>query len=124
ELMKLRLTDKVNIIYTKPQPVNEVFIAPMILMPFVENAFKHGVSPNQPSTLEINVSQQGSTLKVLVKNEIFNIKGLDIEKSSGIGLANTKRRLELLYPDHHTLKISEYEAKYQVELMLSLSFDK
>ncbi len=123
ELMKLRLTDKVEVTFEKPNGVNDVLISPMLLLPFIENAFKHGVSAQLPSRIYIAISQHSPLLQMQVVNTMFTEKGLSFEESHGIGLVNTKRRLDLLYPNHHMLSVNENTDKneYQVHLTLDLS---
>ncbi|WP_020529862.1 sensor histidine kinase [Flexithrix dorotheae] len=121
ELMRLRLTDKAEVLFQKPQAFKDLLVAPMILMPFVENAFKHGIIPGESCKVEIKIEQTGDELRFLVKNDIYITSGLDIEKNSGIGLANTRRRLELLYPGTHELTIEENQKNFRVVLLLHLA---
>ncbi|MDQ4140070.1 MAG: histidine kinase [Bacteroidota bacterium] len=123
QLMQLRLTENVKVTFCKPNPVTDVMIAPMLLLPFVENAFKHGVSTISPCHIQIKVEQHGPELRVNVSNTIVNEKKLVLEESSGIGLVNTRRRLDLLYPGNYQLTVAENtpENEYQVNLTLNLS---
>lgn len=123
QLMQLRLTDNVTVSFRKPTPINDVMIAPMLLLPFVENAFKHGVSTLVPSHIQIVIKQQGPELTVEVSNTIVNEKKLTLEESNGIGLTNTRRRLDLLYPGNYQLSASENpaEKEYQVHLTLNIT---
>lgn len=122
-LMKLRLTEKVTVTFEKPSPVQDVLVAPMLFLPFVENAFKHGVSALLPSKIHIAIQQQGQTLELDVRNSILPEKRVVLEESSGIGLVNTNRRLDLLYPGHYKLSVTEKtpENEYRVHLKLDLS---
>jgi two-component system LytT family sensor kinase len=104
-LMRLRLTENVQIIYEKQEGMRNYEIAPMLFLPFVENAFKHGISLINPSYIYIDISQSQNKLKVEVKNSLFEDKAQYLEESNGIGVVNTKRRLDLLYPEKHTLEI-------------------
>lgn len=123
QLMQLRLTDKVNVIFESPDPVNDLQIAPMLLLPFVENAFKHGVSTVHPGNIYIIIKQQGKTLEVEVRNSILNHKGSIFEENNGIGLTNTRRRLNLLYPGRYTLHAGENtsDMEFLVQLKIDLS---
>ncbi|QMU30019.1 sensor histidine kinase [Adhaeribacter radiodurans] len=123
QLMQLRLTENVKVTFYKPNPVTEVMIAPMLLLPFVENAFKHGVSTILPCHIQIKVEQHGPNLHVNVTNTIVNEKKLVLEESSGIGLVNTRRRLDLLYSGNYQLTAGENtpENEYQVHLTINLS---
>jgi len=122
-LMQLRLTDVVKINFDVPSGLKDMPIAPMILVPFVENAFKHGVSATKQSHINITVRQDASILHLDVENSIINDNSVSLDTNSGIGLVNTKRRLDLLYPGKHKLEISEMNAnnEYTVHLMLDLS---
>jgi two-component system LytT family sensor kinase len=122
-LMQLRLTDMVKINFTSPVSLKDVAIAPMIFLPFVENAFKHGVSATQPSNITISIEQNDTALELKIANTIIKEQINNLERASGIGLNNTKRRLDLLYPEKHTLLINEnpIENVYSVHLTLKLS---
>lgn len=123
QLMQLRLTDKVTVIFEPPVPLHDGPIAPMLLLPFVENAFKHGVSALEPSRIYMGIQQHGAQLQVEVRNSLFPDKRPSPDESHGIGLANTRRRLDLLYADHYTLSVTEHtpDNEYQVMLTLLLS---
>jgi len=123
DLMKLRLTDVVKIDFVVPAAVNDTAIAPMIFLPFVENAFKHGVSATQQSFIDIKVAQHNGTVELTVVNTIIKDQNTNLEEGSGIGLNNTKRRLDLLYPGKHTLIIKESadESTYLIHLTLNMA---
>ena len=123
QLMQLRLTDKVTVSLTAPDPLHDRPIAPMLLLPFVENAFKHGVSALHPSRIAINVQQQQNRLLLDVCNTVFAEKAPSLEAGNGIGLTNTRRRLDLLYPGQYALQINEHTpaGEYHVHLTLNLS---
>lgn len=122
-LMELRLTDVVKIDFSAPAALRDMAIAPMIFLPFIENAFKHGVSATQPSYINITVTQKDSVIELNVVNTIIKEQNTNLEEGNGIGLNNTKRRLDLLYPGKHTLLINEstVENAYLVHLTLDLA---
>jgi hypothetical protein len=122
-LMQLRLTDVVKIDFTSPAALKDVAIPPMLFLPFVENAFKHGVSATQPSQISISVEQKDNTLLLNVFNTIIKEQSNNLEAGSGIGLNNTRRRLDLLYPGKYTLLTNEDTTAntYTVNLTLDLS---
>ncbi|MBS1610324.1 MAG: histidine kinase [Bacteroidetes bacterium] len=122
-LMKLRLTDVVRITINTPANLQDMPLAPMILLPFVENAFKHGVSTTQQSYIDIIISQKNKQLDVMVNNSIIKDNSISLEANSGIGLINTRRRLGLLYPGKYKLDIGERKTatEYSVHLVLDLS---
>lgn len=123
QLMELRLTDKVTVTLDTPSPLRDLSIAPMLFLPFVENAFKHGVSTLEPSWIRISVQQQDHQLQMDVRNTLFTQKSPSLETDNGIGLVNTRRRLDLLYPGQYTLYINEHTmaGEYHVQLTLNLA---
>lgn len=105
KLMRLRLNENVQIIYEKPEGMSNYAVAPMLFLPFVENAFKHGISLVNPSYIYIDINQSENKVKLEVKNSLFEEKAQHLEDSNGIGVINTKRRLDLLYPGKYTLEV-------------------
>lgn len=122
-LMQLRLTDVVKIDFREPPSVKDMPVAPMIFLPFIENAFKHGVSATHPSHIDISVEQRDNIIDLKVTNTIIKEQSNNLEEGSGIGLNNTRRRLDLLYPGKYTLMINENTEDniYSVHLTLDLS---
>jgi two-component system, LytTR family, sensor kinase len=122
-LMQLRLTEVVKIEFISPVALKDMSLAPMIFLPFVENAFKHGVSATQPSNISIVVEQNNNLVELKVVNTIIKEQSNNLEAGSGIGLNNTRRRLDLLYPGKYSLVINENTAEntYSVHLTLDLS---
>jgi len=102
ELMKLRLNDTTRVIFEGPLLGQDIQIAPMLFLPYIENAFKHGVSSVQPSVIAIELKMEEKVLELKVTNSIFNENAVTADNYGGIGLSNTKRRLDLLYPGKHT----------------------
>jgi two-component system LytT family sensor kinase len=97
-------------------------IAPMLLVPFIENAFKHGISLREESHIRVSLELKQST----VYFDVFNTKHIrpenDPEKNSnGIGLMNVKQRLQLVYPGKHELLIRETAHDYFVHLVINLA---
>jgi two-component system LytT family sensor kinase len=125
ELMKLRMQEKTKLIYREPAHYEDVQVAPMLLLPYIENAFKHGISAVGDNELLIDISFAGRELTLLVENKIHRKNNIDqhFQESSGIGLQNTLRRLELLYPEKYALDIIEDKEteQYRVHLKLNLS---
>lgn len=98
-------------------------IAPMLLIPFVENAFKHGISFREPSHINVSLDIKDKTLYFDVHNSkhIRNGNGTDPEKDkSGIGLENVRQRLLLLYPGKHELLIRDSAREFYVHLTIQL----
>ena len=119
ELMKLRLPEKVSVNFKKPENAQHVLIAPMLLLPYIENAFKHGISSQQKSTIDIDITLHEKQLKMRVVNTIFDSSGLKLE-GSGIGIQNTQRRLELIYPNAHNVSSTRQDGHYIVVFELDL----
>ncbi|MFD2514760.1 sensor histidine kinase [Pontibacter locisalis] len=123
ELQRLRTSVSPNInIETKIQEVvSDKFIAPMLLIPFVENAFKHGISLKHKSWIRITLHTADNKLYFDVYNSTHPKQEQDPEKDkSGVGLVNVKQRLDLLYPKRHELIIRETAEEYFVHLTLQL----
>lgn len=93
-------------------------IAPMLLIPFIENSFKHGVSTDDPVDISIDIAVADGKLNMQISNKIF---AKNIVTGTNSGLQITKRRLELLYPEKHKLTIVHGSDFYKVTLVLTLS---
>ncbi len=96
-------------------------IEPMLLIPFVENAFKHGTGMIEAPEINICLQEKNAQLQFKVSNK-FNNAMIEVkDKNSGIGLNNVKRRLNLLYGKNHTLKITDDNNCFTVDLQIHLS---
>jgi LytS/YehU family sensor histidine kinase len=93
-------------------------IAPLLLMTFIENIFKYGISKHESSTIEIKLVIRETSLFFYCKNRIFNLNNSEYD-STGIGIKNTRRRLEHLYNGRHILDISNDNQEYIVQLTLN-----
>jgi two-component system, LytTR family, sensor kinase len=103
------------------EPVNALSISPMLLIPFIENAFKHGVSMREPSHIKISLKLNGKSLFFDVYNSIHKLKENDPERNhKGIGMSNVRSRLEHHYPRKHELIIRENIDEYFVHLTIQL----
>jgi LytS/YehU family sensor histidine kinase len=116
-LMQLRYTEKVKIVLDLPQESPDKQIPPLILITFIENAFKHGISYQHDSYVEISVAIEDESLRFLCRNSRAD---RPIEEKGGVGLANVRKRLNLLYNRNYTLKIKDATDVYQVELVIPL----
>jgi two-component system LytT family sensor kinase len=126
DLMQLRLAQRVQLTFEVPDAlVVDALIAPMLFQPFVENAFKHGVSATAPSTITIQLRQPTAhTVELHVRNTLFldqPAEAVDVEEPGGIGLANTQRRLNLLYPGAYRLEVTPHNDHHEYEICLSLT---
>lgn len=122
-LQKLRTSVSPDIIIeTQIEETNHsLLITPMLLIPFVENAFKHGISLQYPSHIKITLQTDKNTLYFDVHNSIHLKQDNDPEKlQSGIGLQNVKQRLALLYPNKHELIIRQNAKEFFIHLILQL----
>ncbi len=119
ELQKLRLGSTAALSYTITGTTVEKKIAPLILIPFVENAFKHGVNPEELSSINVNIDIEKNQLTLTVENKKVHRHPTHLK--SGLGIANAKKRLELIYPNKYDLRISDQQNDYIVTLKLNLS---
>lgn len=117
QLMKLRYTDKVKITVDVPKELPNKEVPPLMFITFVENAFKHGVSYRQASFIDITISIGEDKLVFDCRNS--RIPKED-DKHGGVGLANVKKRLELIYGNRYTLDIKDEQDTYTVKLSLPL----
>lgn len=116
-LMQLRYTDKVSIKLDLPNETPERQIPPLILVTFIENAFKHGVSYQRESFIEVTVMVENETLRFSCHNSKADRPN---EEKGGVGLANVRRRLDLIYGEKYRLSIKDKPDAYHVELYLPL----
>ena len=100
ELMKLRCNEMTEIRSEFIVHNSKIEIAPLLFISLIENAFKHGMNSNAPATIDISMVQTGSTL-VFTCDNTNNPKPSKDRSGSGIGLENTRRRLNLIYPNHY-----------------------
>ena len=102
ELMKIRVTDNVKIdTNINVQPNDSTPVAPLIFISLIENAFKHGISPQGSGQIKITLSQVDGDISCEIHNSYYPKRDND-KSGSGIGLEQVSRRLELMYPDHYT----------------------
>jgi hypothetical protein len=121
DLQRLRIGDAetVDIRLNLPEAVGPNQVPPMLLIPFVENAFKHGISLRRSSWIEVELHCEPDRVTFRVANSKHVRTGDQPEaESSGIGLENVRKRLELLYPNRHTLTIHETGREFSVVLEL------
>lgn len=119
ELERLRYGDRVRVILEKKPSESRTMIAPLLLLPIVENAFKHGAGNNQGVThILVELEEEHGFLKFKVENNI-EAASQSLPNSSGIGLQNVKRQLELLYPDH-TMEASRLNGTFTTTIQLPI----
>jgi len=117
-LQKLRLNEATQIILESDSFQNHQKIAPMLLVPFIENAFKYGVSPGTSSTIHIKILEKDQLLYFYCSNEQLPIDVSTIEKT-GTGINNTTKRLDAIYHRKYQLNITEENRKFIVELTIT-----
>jgi two-component system LytT family sensor kinase len=118
DLQRLRKNNNSQITFSKQEPIENFEIAPLLLLPFVENAFKHLSNyPDAQNKIQFEMSRT---------NGSFNFSSMNTtdeeqkQKGNGIGLRNVQRRLDLLYPGKHTLKIIEEPGIFKINLQLEI----
>ncbi|MGB3545469.1 MAG: sensor histidine kinase [Saprospiraceae bacterium] len=133
ELEKMRLNDDVPIafeVHTEGVEAGAMGgvkqgstrIVPLVLITFLENAFKHGISNGSgKSWITVSLNVSGNELNYTVKNSRVEEAAKTVTEQSGIGLVNVRRRLELSYPNRHSLDVTETETEYAANLKLQLS---
>ncbi len=121
EIEKIRYSSKLKLQQSFPENYKNLKIAPLIILPFVENAFKHGVS-NFPGTafVKIKISLIEKSLVVFIENSKNPVRNKYKEHSKGIGLTNVRKRLDLMYPEKYILALDEKPKTYSVNLTLQL----
>ncbi len=120
DLQRLRISDSVIISFTIDGNMEGKMVEPMLLIPFVENAFKHGISYLEASQIDIQLSIDNGHLHFRVENNRIKKNDDPVQQESGIGLKNVLRRLDLLYPGTHLINFEENASKYIVNLDISL----
>lgn len=118
ELQKLRLSNIENIYVNVHGETKNKFIEPLLLISFIENAFKYGTDYKGNTYVKIKIQVEGNVLDFWIENRVEKFES-DAE-NSGIGINNIKNRLKLLYPNAHTLTIIEKDQNYSVHLNLKL----
>lgn len=118
-LQKIRLTDLTTVDFKIIGNNKTQTIEPLLFIPFVENAFKYGVHNQIKSTIEILIKTEANKLLFQTKNTIFEDNLNTNEEESGIGINNVERRLKMVYPENHQLKINKSEGIYSVNLEIT-----
>ncbi len=116
-LEKMRFQDSLDILFTKELNQKKIEIPPMLLLPFVENAFKHGIQIDGVLKIKATLTTTSNFIE-------FNIQNTSKETSNskkGIGLENIKKRLEMLFKRHYSLKITQQNNNFEVNLKIPLN---
>lgn len=120
DLMKLRFTDKVSVTLSFPEKVPNIAIPPMLFTSLIENAFKHGVSYQQESFIELILKIDNGFLFFRIKNSVRNGNN-GINEPGGIGMENLKKRLDLIYKNRYTLVQEENESIFEINIKLPIN---
>lgn len=121
ELMHIRLPEHVELKTRISCTTPDIPIAPLLFISLIENAFKHGVSNNKPSFIDLDIHQQGDLVVCTIRNSYFP-KDAERDKSgSGIGIRNLQKRLALLYPNKHILSLDQDDGNYYSMLELQIT---
>jgi ligand-binding sensor domain-containing protein len=123
ELQVLRLKNRDCVDFTVTGTIYGKTIAPMLFIPFVENAFKHGNKRSENPCIIINLAINENHILFDIENQYQKNDPINKDKTGGIGLANVRRRLELLHPGTHKLEIENLDGKFHVTLDLTLHED-
>lgn len=123
DLMKLRLSDKVEVSASFPDGNINQQVPPLLFISFIENAFKHGISYRNKSFIRISMKTEQNKISFICENSIGNTSENLNKNHSGIGLQNVQKRLDLLFPEKHYLTIKNNEEKYFVSLTILLPDD-
>jgi hypothetical protein len=117
ELMRLRFSEKVRIAIEIPDEIPNKLIAPLLFTSLLENAFKHGISYHKDSFIKVILSFSENQLNFEIENSNHQKTN---ENASGIGLENTKKRLDLIYKNNYTFAINETEKIYRINLSVPI----
>jgi two-component system, LytTR family, sensor kinase len=117
ELQKLRMNNKTMVFFASNAADSNLHIAPLILLPFVENVFKHGISNNESNTVEIKIAVKEKDILFYTKNSIFY--PTNNVSRQGTGITNVKKRLENLYAGNYFLKTENDGKFFEVHLVIS-----
>jgi Putative regulator of cell autolysis len=117
-LMRLRITDEVDLKLQIPDTLPQIQIPPLLSISFIENAFKYGISYQSPSFIHICVNVSNGQFVFKVENSIH--QKIKQDKNTGIGIENTRKRLELLFGNNYTLKINNEDGIFKVNLAIPI----
>lgn len=120
ELQQLRIDDSTKVIVSVTGNTQDKVISPMVLIPFIENAFKYGINPDGDSEITITIDTDDKYLYLTVKNYKYVTELPDHMKSEQ-GLENTTLRLAYLYPDTHKLHISDTDDTFELKLNIAVT---
>ena len=121
ELIRIRLPEHTKLSVSLPGNPSRRPVAPLLFIPLLENAFKHGVNNDSPSFVHIDLQEAGNELTCRILNSYFPGVTVSDPEHSGIGLVNLSKRLEILYPDNYTFEYGPDGTTYGVFLRMDMS---
>jgi LytS/YehU family sensor histidine kinase len=121
DLMKLRMTNKISLNVSFPEKYDDSNIPPLIFIPFIENAFKHGISNREKSFIDIRMTTGKDSILFRCANSLIKSREESEPGQSGIGLDNVTKRLNLLFPGKHELKINKSDKEFEVLLQIKFA---
>jgi len=120
QMLRFEEDDKIDIDFKVEGDTKNIQIPPMLMIPFVENAFKHGIALSTRSFVHIHLKASNTVIRFQVNNSLHPQQKEKPETESGLGLQNVKRRLELLFPDSHELSVQKNDKTFEVDLTIRL----
>lgn len=117
DLEKMRIAGETQVELTIDIDNPSLLIPPLLLLPFIENGFKHGLLTEREQPFIIHITQKGNQLELFTQNKTNDYNK---DKTKGIGLSNIRKRLELQFPNKHTLTIKEEPTTFTCKLILEL----
>jgi hypothetical protein len=121
DLMKLRMSAKIDLSVSFPEKCADINIPPLLFIPFIENAFKHGISYREKSYIDISMKANDNSVSFRSANSLLKVREDQEPNHSGIGLENASKRLNLLFPGKHSLKINKSETEFEVQLEIDFT---
>lgn len=121
DLMKLRMSSKISLNVSFPEQYDDISLPPLIFIPFIENAFKHGISYREKSFINISMTTGKEYVLFRCANSLIKTREESEPGQSGIGLENVKKRLNLLFAGKHDLKIIKSDEVFEVLLQINFA---
>jgi hypothetical protein len=121
DLMKLRMSSKISLAVSFPEKYEDLSVPPLIFIPFIENAFKHGISYREKSFIDISMKTEDTSILFRCANSVVKNDESSKPEHSGIGLGNVTKRLNLLFPGKHEMKINKSEKEFEVLLQINFA---
>jgi sensor histidine kinase YesM len=121
ELEKIRKGERLELTFEEGEGLEDFSIAPLVLIPFLENCFKHlSTHTEKPNVVKVKISLNGDILSAYFYNSTEPKGKNQVRNTGGIGLVNIKRRLELLYPKSHWIETKAENNSYEVNLKIKI----